>query len=216
MKEDILDLIIVETNEEHSKIWEDYFSKKFKIKIFNSLNNCLKYKSFFNNESIFIIQTNSKKSNLNKILENKVIYLIDHNVSATNIKSDENIFVKKPVSLRKIEKIIYKLKKYKPDFDEETLRIKQYILMPFEKKLYSNDKRKFVKLTEKEVQILIALENSKTKSSKKDLLRKVWKYNTNIKTSTVETHIHRLRKKLQIFSRKKLNIKYGILGYYII
>ena len=88
--------------------------------------------------------------------------------------------------------------------------------MPFEKKLYSNDKRKFVKLTEKEVQILIALENSKTKSSKKDLLRKVWKYNSNIKTSTVETHIHRLRKKLQIFSQKKLNIKYGILGYYII
>ena len=62
MKEDILDLIIVETNEEHSKIWEDYFSKKFKIKIFNSLKNCLKNKSFFDNDSIFIIQAKSQKN----------------------------------------------------------------------------------------------------------------------------------------------------------
>ena len=38
MKEHILDLIIVEKNEDHFKIWDDYFSKKFKIKIFNFSN----------------------------------------------------------------------------------------------------------------------------------------------------------------------------------
>ena len=37
MKEDILDLIIVETNKDLFKIRDDYFSKIFKIKIFNSL-----------------------------------------------------------------------------------------------------------------------------------------------------------------------------------
>ena len=54
----------------------------------------------------------------------------------------------------------------------------------------------FLKLTEKEIQILIELGNSKITSSKKHLLETVWKYNPDIKTSTVETHIHRLRKKL--------------------
>ena len=39
MKENILDLIIVENNEDHFKIWDDYFSKKFKIKVFKSLEN---------------------------------------------------------------------------------------------------------------------------------------------------------------------------------
>ena len=88
--------------------------------------------------------------------------------------------------------------------------------MPDDKKLYSNDKSEFIKLTEKEVQILIELDNSKITSSKKHLLEKVWKYNPNIKTSTVETHIHRLRKKLLRFSQEKLTIKYGRYGYYII
>ena len=58
-----------------------------------------------------------------------------------------------------------------------------------------------IKLTEKEVQILIDLDNSKITSSKKHLLEKVWKYNPDIKTSTVETHIHRLRKKLLRYSK---------------
>ena len=88
--------------------------------------------------------------------------------------------------------------------------------IPADKILYSNDKSEFIKLTEKEVQILIELDNSKIMSSKKHLLEKVWKYNPNIKTSTVETHIHRLRKKLIRFSQEKLTIKYGRYGYYII
>ena len=88
--------------------------------------------------------------------------------------------------------------------------------MPNDKILYSNDKSEFIKLTEKEVQILIELDNSNITSSKKHLLEKVWKYNPNIKTSTVETHIHRLRKKLLRFTQEKLTIKYERHGYYII
>ena len=56
MKEDISDLIIVETNKDLFKIWDDYFSKIFKIKIFNSLENVLENKKIFNNDTIFIIQ----------------------------------------------------------------------------------------------------------------------------------------------------------------
>ena len=216
MKEDISDLIIVETNEDHFKIWDDYFSKKFKIKIFNNLENGLEDKSVFNNDTIFIIQTTNQKNYFNKNIQNNIIYLIDNNLSIFNVKSDKNFFLKKPVSLGKIEDIINQFKNIKASHKEAIIRIKKHILMPDDKKLYSDDKSEFIKLTEKEVQILIELDNSKLSSSKKYLLEKVWKYNPNIKTSTVETHIHRLRKKLLRFKQKKLSIKYESHGYYII
>ena len=216
MKEHILDLIIVEKNEDHFKIWDDYFSKKFKIKIFNSLENGLEDKNIFNNDTIFIIQNTQQKSHFHKTIQNNIIYLVDHNLSITNVNSDGNFYLKKPVSLSKIEEIIDEFKNSKEGHKEEIIRIKKYILMPDDKILYSNDKSEFIKLTEKEVQILIELDNLKITSSKKNLLEKVWKYNPNIKTSTVETHIHRLRKKLLRFSQEKLTIKYGKYGYYII
>ena len=216
MKEHKLDLIIVENNKDHFKIWDDYFSKKFKIKVFNSLENGLEDKNIFNNDTIFIIQNAQQISHLNKTIQNDIIYLIDHNFSIINVKSDKNFYLKKPVSLSKIENIIYEFKKNKVSHKEEIITIKNHILIPIDKKLYSNDKSEFIKLTEKEVQILIELENSKITSSKKNLLKKVWKYNPNTKTSTVETHIHRLRKKLMGFSQAKLTINYGRYGYYII
>ncbi len=214
MKEHILDLIIIETNIDHSKIWEDYFSNKYEIKTFESLENSLENKKIFNNNTIFIIQVNQQKGSINIRLKNNIIYLIDDNFSIPNENSHKNIFLKKPVSLRKIEKIIDDFKNHKGNY-KEIIRIKKYLFIPIEKKLYSNDKTEFIKLTEKEVQILIELENPKITSSKKYLLAKVWKYNPNIKTSTVETHIHRLRKKLISFSEGKLTIKYGRNGYCI-
>ena len=216
MKEHILDLIIIESNIDHTKIWDDYFSNKYEIKIFNSLENSLENKKIFNNNTIFIIQGNLQKSNCNIRLQNNIIVLIDDNFSISNESPHKNIFLKKPVSLRKIEKIIYELKNHKVDYKEEIIKIQKYIFIPIDKKLYSNDKSEFIKLTEKEVQILIELDNSKITSSKKNLLEKVWKYKPNTKTSTVETHIHRLRKKLMRFSQAKLNINYGRYGYYII
>ena len=216
MKEHKLDLIIVENNKDHFRIWNDYFSKKFKIKVVNSLENGLEDKNVFNNDTLFIIQNTKQKNHLNKTIQNNIIYLIDQNFSISNVKSDKNFYLKKPVSLSKIENIIYEFKKNKVRRKEEIIRIKKYILIPADKILYSNDKSEFIKLTEKEVQILIELDNSKITSSKKNLLEKVWKYNPNTKTSTVETHIHRLRKKLMRFSQAKLNINYGRYGYYII
>ena len=52
--------------------------------------------------------------------------------------------------------------------------------MPVDKKLYSNDKNEFIKLTEKEVQLLIELGNSKKTSSKN-----TGRGNTIIATSTI-------------------------------
>ena len=60
-----------------------------------------------------------------------------------------------------------------------------------------------LKLTEKEVNTIIYLSNTKTTVSIDELQRKVWGYQSDIETHTVETHIYRLRKKMfKIFNDK--------------
>ena len=70
-----------------------------------------------------------------------------------------------------------------------------------------NDKISLI-LTEKENEIFYFLLESKSSISKKVLLKNIWKYNEDIDTHTLETHIYSLRKKLE----KKLEIK-NILEY---
>ena len=220
MKENIFELIIIETNKEHLKIWEDYFLNKYRVKVLNKITSTLQNKTIFNNETIFISQDVSNGKFFSKLTENNIIFLVNDNYLinksvSPDINSDKDIFLKKPVSLSKIDKIIYDIKNNKSYKKEEKIKIKNYTLIPIQKKLISKDKSEFIKLTEKEVQILTELNNPSFISSKEYLLKKVWNYNPNINTTTVETHIHRLRKKLTKFSKTKLAIKYEKRGYYI-
>lgn len=220
MKENIFELIIIETNKEHLKIWEDYFLKKYRVKVLNRITSTLQNKTIFNNETIFISQDVSNGKFFSKLTENNIIFLVNDNYLinksvSPDINSDKDIFLKKPISLNKIDKIIYDIKTNKLFKKEEKIKIKNYTLIPMQKKLISKDKSEFIKLTEKEVQILTELNNPSFISSKEYLLKKVWNYNPGINTTTVETHIHRLRKKLTKFSKTKLAIKYEKRGYYI-
>ena len=53
-----------------------------------------------------------------------------------------------------------------------------------------------LKLTEKEVNTIIYLNKVKKSVSINELQTNVWRYQSNIETHTVETHIYRLRKKI--------------------
>jgi len=53
-----------------------------------------------------------------------------------------------------------------------------------------------LKLTEKEINTIIYLSKSNTPVSIDELQDKVWSYQSDIETHTVETHIYRLRKKI--------------------
>jgi DNA-binding response OmpR family regulator len=55
-----------------------------------------------------------------------------------------------------------------------------------------------LKLTEKEINTIIYLSKSKKPVSINELQEKVWSYQSDIETHTVETHIYRLRKKILI------------------
>ena len=60
-----------------------------------------------------------------------------------------------------------------------------------------------LKLTQREIQIILFLKKSKSPQSIENLQKEVWGHNSNLETHTVETHIYRLRKK--IFEKFKDN-----------
>ena len=60
-----------------------------------------------------------------------------------------------------------------------------------------NQNEKELELTEKESSILIFLKQSKDPVKIDQLQEKVWGYNSELETHTVETHVYRLRKKIK-------------------
>lgn len=52
-------------------------------------------------------------------------------------------------------------------------------------------------LTEKEMAILLCLNKEKTPVMRQELLDKVWGYADNVETHTLETHLYRLRQKIE-------------------
>jgi len=111
-----------------------------------------------------------------------------------------------------IEKINIQLIKLRYNYQSKVV-LKNYILNLNSKEIYKNDKK--LKLTEKEVDTIIFLFNKKTPQGIKILLSEVWGYLNDVETHTVETHIHRLRKKfLKTFNDSAFILSYDN-GYLI-
>ena len=158
-------------------------------KILNELND------FFDLDLIYIEKKNALQS-----------YIKDNDTSLIICKKkdgfiNEIVLDKLPI---KIEKLIEKinLATLKVNFSKKSnFSIGKYSLNLNSREIFYETKN--LKLTEQEVKILIYLNNSKT-SKKVDVLQKdIWGYSLDLETHTVETHIHRLRKKfLDIFNDK--------------
>ena len=81
---------------------------------------------------------------------------------------------------------------------KECLNFNEYSFYPVKKEIFSNLLNKTFKLTEKEVFILKYLyQNTGVVTEKEDLLENVWGYSAEATTHTVETHIYRLRQKVE-------------------
>ena len=92
-----------------------------------------------------------------------------------------------------IEKININLLKLKYSY-QSNFQIKEYKL-DLNSRVISFEK-KDLRLTEREIEIILFL-NSKDKPQTIDVLqREVWGYSENLETHTVETHVYRLRKKI--------------------
>lgn len=79
----------------------------------------------------------------------------------------------------------------------ENLNFREYTLYPVKKEIITSSGN-IVKLTEKEVNILKYLyQNTNKITEKEELLENVWGYSAEATTHTVETHIYRLRQKVE-------------------
>jgi DNA-binding response OmpR family regulator len=81
--------------------------------------------------------------------------------------------------------------------DDAVFQIGTYVFKPSSKHLV-NEKGGKLRLTEKETAILKFLYRANSGVVTRDvLLREVWGYNANVTTHTLETHIYRLRQKIE-------------------
>ena len=107
---------------------------------------------------------------------------------------DQIIIDNYPIELLKlIESINIKFlkKKYNQQSD---FSVGQYKLNLNSRKIFY--KSNSLDLTEKEINIIIFLKESKKPVKISQLQSKVWGHNSKLETHTVETHIYRLRKKI--------------------
>ena len=184
-----LDKIIVEI--------KDYF--EYEINYFNEKKDLLKKidedKKFLDNS---IILVNQKEFSFikNKTYEKQVYCITKFPIKISNLKDQLNA--------RLIQQ------KYSV---QSSININKYLLNINSRILKKSDIE--LKLTEREIDIIIFLKNEK-KPVKVDILQKeVWKYGEDLETHTVETHIYRLRKKIKDMFNDDLFIQSKKKGYTI-
>ena len=126
------------------------------------------------------------------IEQKKIIFLLKKNENFDKINNTQNIFY--PFNIYDlVEKINTELIKQKYN-DQSFIKILNYSL-DINSRIISNDSGR-LKLTEREVDIILFLNDHKKPQKVNVLQNQVWKYSSELETHTVETHIYRLRKKI--------------------
>ena len=149
----------------------------------------------FNIENYASEDTFLKKPDLD--LKNYLIISKPNNKLLLDKKIDSKVFLDLgllPIRLNKLVELI-NIKLIKLKFNHQS----KIIIKDYELNLNS----KFIsrgnlslKLTEKEIEIILYLNETKTKHDVADLQKNIWGYSSDMETHTVETHIYRLRKKI--------------------
>jgi len=133
------------------------------------------------------------ENSLNGKIKNFNHYLIASNKRYSNI--DVQIVLDNlPINIFKlIEKI--NIEFLKQQFNNQSeFQINKYKIDLNSRELLLNSSK--LKLTEKEINTIIYISKSNKPVSIDELQEKVWSYQSDIETHTVETHIYRLRKKI--------------------
>ena len=155
-----------------------------------------------------------KKLDLDR-LDHLVISKNDHKLLLNNNITDKNFldFNDLPLSFKKLLELI-NIKLIKLKFNQQSkITIKGYELN-LNSKIFCKGSLK-LKLTEKEIEIILYLNDKKIKHNVADLQKNIWDYSTDMETHTVETHIYRLRKKISdLFKDEKFILSHKN-GYFI-
>ena len=194
---------------------------KQKIYAVNSLNlyNILEeIKDFlnFNVEYINLKEITKKDFENNNDFKNSLFLILNsEELKAEKILNPRNIIQLNslPISLSKlIEKINVSSLKF--NFQSQSkIEVKNYIIDINGRKI-TKDKSE-LKLTEREIEIILFLLNKKLPQNVDALQTEIWKQKKELETHTVETHIYRLRKKMSEKFDDGDFIKSNELGYFL-
>jgi len=186
----------------------------YKVKYYKNLDLCVKDAVDQNLLTIFFVQKQDINF-LNNIKINNFPYILITNFSILkdrflNEISEQLIM---PFNILEFEKKVILLVA-KNEFKKNSLiKLGDYIINKNERKIIQKNLE--LRLSEKEINFLILFTKSEKPIDRNMVLKNVWKYSPESETHTIETHIHRLRKKiLEKFGDKNF-IKNNNKGYYI-
>jgi len=155
---------------------KDYL--KFQILYHKDEENFLNSNDLNLNDSLILVKSDKQAFTNNEKINRKKIFSIS----------------KYPITLDKLVEILnVNLIKQKYDY-QSNIYIKNYLLNLNSRTITKNNQN--LKLTQKEIDIIIFLNNYKKPQKVNMLQNKVWGYSLELETHTVETHIYRLRKKI--------------------
>ena len=141
----------------------------------------------------FNIVFEDREDFLNQRIKNLNNYLIISNKKYSDI-SNQFVLDNIPINIFKlIEKINIEFLKLQFNSQSE-VKVNNYTIDLNSREILTKNKR--LKLTEKEINTIIYLSKSDKPVGVDELQEKVWSYQSDIETHTVETHIYRLRKKI--------------------
>ncbi len=141
-------------------------------------------------------------------------YINDLIISKDNLNIDNQLKIEKfPIEFERLLDILNISFLKRKIEEQKDIKIGTYIFNYNSRRLTKNNKS--INLTEKETTIINFLRQSKKPVSVKNLQKKVWGYNINLETHTVETHVYRLRKKIDENLGDDNFIQSSKLGYYI-
>ena len=189
---------------------------KMNILFFETLNHYQKEKNLSNQNNVIIAHFSifEKIEKLDDHITDPIIYLTDKKKNI-NIKSSFQKYsiVFYPCNFKNfIEKINLTFMKSQ-FFDNSKINLLNYKINLNTKEIFNEHNK--LKLTEREKNFLLFLKNSNKPQTIKNILKSVWGYSNKIETHTVETHVHRLRKKFLNSFKDSNFIKNNKNGYYI-
>ena len=166
-------------------------SKKIIIYDYDILFDILhEIKDYLNYEFIKADSKNFKKINNEANSDFLIITQKENNEFKNNLIINE-----RPIKLDKLSQIInVKFLKYKFN-SQSKVNIGQYII-DLNSRLINKGPVN-LDLTEREINLIIHLNNSAKPVKIDSLQKEVWGYGSKLETHTVETHIYRLRKKIK-------------------
>ena len=189
-------IFIINYNSLYEILDEIKYNLSFKIIKYNNEDDFAKASHLNIKNSLFILRSNQK-------------LFLENNLNKKNFLDSNNF----PLSLNKlIELINIQLIKLRFNYQSKS-NIKGYELN-LNSKFFSK-KDLSLKLTEKEIQIILYLNENEIKHSVLDLQKNIWGYSSDMETHTVETHIYRLRKKISNKFKDENLILSHKSGYFI-